>query len=267
MPKRPCAIALTSDQSTILCADKFGDVYAVPLFQSKENEKDSKDAMDSVSNDLTAEEGMTSVVPSANALTVHTKRNQRALQDQQKSVKAVSEKKLPGFDHQLILGHVSLLTDLVHVTLHPGQSGARASRSYILTSDRDEHIRVSRGLPQAHIIQGYCLEHTEFVSKLCIPCFNPRMLISGGGNDYLLVWDWLDGRVVQHLDIAHLIDTYGLDAAGTSSDNGFPGTWSGSTLSKTRAIGHVAISGIWAMKTVLGHPDDVEGEVIVTCEG
>ena len=252
-------MTLTSDESTILCADKFGDVYSLPLFQSNENEKISQDATDSVPSDLTAEAKTTSVVPSASSLTVHTKRNQRALQDQQKSVKTVSEKSFPGFNHQLLLGHVSLLTDLVHVTLHPGQSGSRALRSYILTSDRDEHIRVSRGLPQAHIIHGYCLEHTEFVSKLCVPCFNPRMLISGGGDDYLLVWDWLNGRVQQRLDIKHLIDAHRLDV--------LPDTWSGSTLGKPQGNGHIAISGIWAMKTTLGCPDSVEGEVIITCEG
>ena len=267
MPKRPCAITLTSDQSTILCADKFGDVYALPLFRSDENEKVSKNATNSVSGDLTAEAKTTSVAPSANSRTVHTKRNQRALQNQHKSAKKVSRKSSPGLDHQPLLGHVSLLTDLVHVTLHPEQSGSRALRTYILTSDRDEHIRVSRGIPQAHIIQGYCLEHTEFVSKLCVPCFNPRMLISGGGDDYLLVWDWLNGRVRQRLDIKYLTNAHKLDVADRSSSNRLPDVWPSSTLNETQGNGHIAISGIWAMKTALGCSDSMEGEVIITCEG
>ncbi|KAJ4417395.1 tRNA (guanine-N(7)-)-methyltransferase non-catalytic subunit trm82, partial [Neurospora sp. IMI 360204] len=34
MPKRPCALALTPDNKTILSADKFGDVFSLPLLFS-----------------------------------------------------------------------------------------------------------------------------------------------------------------------------------------------------------------------------------------
>ncbi|KAG9924666.1 hypothetical protein KCU98_g21591, partial [Aureobasidium melanogenum] len=34
MPKRPCAVLVTPDNKTILCGDKFGDVYSLPLFPS-----------------------------------------------------------------------------------------------------------------------------------------------------------------------------------------------------------------------------------------
>ena len=39
MPKRPCAIALTADDSQILSADKFGDVYSLPLLPIEEDEE------------------------------------------------------------------------------------------------------------------------------------------------------------------------------------------------------------------------------------
>lgn len=73
----------------------------------------------------------------------------------------------------------------------PQDELSKTTREYIITADRDEHIRVSRGIPQAHVIEGYCLGHEEFVSRLCVaPGGREDILISGGGDDYLLVWDW-----------------------------------------------------------------------------
>lgn len=188
MPKRPSAIALTCNDTTILSADKFGDVYSIPLLPggnpvpSQRNPRQAK---------LSG--------PSASNLTVHSKRNLIALEQQLKTPRDPDQQKSgPDFEHHLILGHVSLLTDLVVASLET--SGGM--RSYILTADRDEHIRVSRGLPQAHVIENYCLGHTSFISSLCIPRFSPDILISGGGDNFLLVWKWLEGRVLQKVSLA-----------------------------------------------------------------
>jgi tRNA (guanine-N(7)-)-methyltransferase subunit TRM82 len=81
-----------------------------------------------------------------------------------------------------------MLTDVVLATL--------GERKYILTADRDEHIRISRGIPQAHIIEGFCLGHMEFVSRLCIPDERPDILISAGGDDDLFVWEWVSGQLL-----------------------------------------------------------------------
>ncbi len=164
MPKRPCAISVTPDDSTILCGDKFGDVYALPLTGQPH---DSQDATGSTENGLaskTTKAGSQKFVPSASSLTVHTKRNLNALKQQQQRTWNHEEpqKKSLAFEHTLLFGHVSLLTDLVCTAIPYN------SRSYILTSDRDEHVRVSRGVPQAHLTVGYCHGHTEFVSKLCL---------------------------------------------------------------------------------------------------
>jgi tRNA (guanine-N(7)-)-methyltransferase subunit TRM82 len=185
LPKKLSAIALTPDENTILCGDKFGDVYAFPLIPSVNYVKPQVPAKP--------------YEPSATNLTVHTKRNLESLEQQMKQA-ALSktnpeERVVLNFEHQVIIGHVSLLTSLVSVT-RPADSTA-GKRNYILTADRDEHIRVSRGVPQAHVIEQFCFGHTSFVTNLCVPSWEPKVLISGGGDNYLLVWDWLENRILQ----------------------------------------------------------------------
>ena len=208
MPKRPAAIALSTNQQTILCADKFGDVYALPLLGLPYEESSALDALTN-----TAEtKQLKSLTISANAKTVHTHKNLQALDYQQRQKQQrqqqSSKPKAPtslNFEHSLLLGHISVLTDILALILPSPDNSAR-KRSYILTSDRDEHIRVSRGMPQAHIIETYCLSHHNFVSKLHAPAWMPHVLISGGGDDYLLVWDWVIGEVRQEVNLRALIE-------------------------------------------------------------
>lgn len=188
MPKRLCAIALTRNQSIILAGDKFGDVYALPLKPSS--------LSDPVSQSKPKLEVPKSFKPSASELTVHTKGNREALRQQQLQKASAAKKQEPTFEHQLILGHVSLLTDLV-----VGIDAASPAREYILTADRDEHIRVSRGVPQAHVINNYCLGHTAFVSKLCLVPEKPQLLISAGGEPALRIYDWLQGTMLAEISL------------------------------------------------------------------
>lgn len=188
MPKRLCAIAITRSQSTILAGDKFGDVYALPLHP--------------LSNPSAASppkpqlELPKPLKPSASELTVHTKGNREALRQQKLQKASAPKKQAPTFEHQLILGHVSLLTDLV-----VGADPSNVGREYILTADRDEHIRVSRGIPQAHVINNYCLGHNDFVSRLCNVPELPPYLISGGGEPSLRIYDWLLGKTVAEANL------------------------------------------------------------------
>ncbi|KAL8846288.1 MAG: hypothetical protein Q9221_008619 [Calogaya cf. arnoldii] len=207
MPKRPCAIAFTPDQSTVICGDKFGDVYALPLACSDS----PTERLAHVKTDEAVQEPHTTeypFVPSATLRTVHTLRNQEALKHQQNQKNKKSSKNAVDFERELLFGHVSLLTDLICVSIPRTTSANPQDRTYIISADRDEHIRVSRGMPQAHIIEGFCLGHTQFVSRLCIPSWNPQILISGGGDDYLLVWDWLSNRVLHRIDLRKLIVDY-----------------------------------------------------------
>jgi tRNA (guanine-N(7)-)-methyltransferase subunit TRM82 len=189
MTRRPSSITLTSDDATILCADKFGDVYALPLLPSPDDERPAT----AVETPATEESEPKDFAPAATVLTVHSGRNRRTLEEQlkQKAKGPPKPKEIMTFRHDLLLGHVSMLTDLAYAKVD--------SRSYVITSDRDEHIRISRGQPQAHVIEGFCFGHEEFISKLCLT--RSGLLVSGGGDSCLFVWDWLQYRLVERLPI------------------------------------------------------------------
>ncbi|KAI1356533.1 hypothetical protein F5Y01DRAFT_79828 [Xylaria sp. FL0043] len=197
MPKRPCSLALTADGQTILSADKFGDVYALPLVPQESEEEEAR-ALSTTPAPVSSEP-----LRGANVFTVHSQRNRRALEDQQRqreaNAKRDAPKEAPKFAHEVLLGHVSLLTCVL--TAHDARN-----RPYIITADRDEHIRVSRGMPQAHVIETYCLGHRAFVAALCNPRpSRPDVLVSGGGDDELYAWDWLAGKLLGTVDLlAHV---------------------------------------------------------------
>lgn len=228
MSKRPSAIALAASDSTIICTDKFGDVFALPLLIPESPQE-------AASQTTPSSEAPKQFAPAASDLTVHSARNRKALENQmrQKAVKAEKPTEMHA-GQQLLLGHVSMLTDVASVE--------KDGRPYIITADRDEHIRVSRGIPQSHIIEGYCLGHTDFVSKLCVPASAPGLLVSGGGDDDLFCWDWLSGELLQRENlISHIHDAS-----------------SGSAEQK------VVVSGLHYLSKA---PGSSKGSIAVTCEG
>ena len=270
MPKRPCAIALGPDDSTILCADKFGDVYSLPLLGSLYE-------VEPTSNDAESRYGKGSnghvskpFVPSANSRTVHTLSNQKALRNQQRINNQAAKKKSFNFDHELLFGHVSLLTDLVCVNFdansNPFANPFTEPRGYILTSDRDEHIRVSRGIPQAHIIEGFCLGHTQFVTRICAPYWNPQLLISGGGDDYFLTWDWLTGTIRQKTELKPYVKAFKdrPDHASIMADLSPDAMIMSDGYEDDSAM--PPISGIWSLDSSI-IPRETAGEVVIACEG
>ncbi|KAH9272280.1 hypothetical protein BASA83_005372 [Batrachochytrium salamandrivorans] len=91
---------------------------------------------------------------------------------------------------ELILGHVSMLTDVLWS--HDGK--------HILTADRDEKIRVSK-YPHAFDIVEFCLGHEQFISRMILLPEAPGLVVSGGGDTFLIVWDYLTGSIVQKLDV------------------------------------------------------------------
>ncbi|GAV05455.1 hypothetical protein RvY_15587 [Ramazzottius varieornatus] len=122
IPKRCMAITFTSDEASIIVADKLGDAY---IF--------------SISAD-------TAQAPAP------------------------------------ILGHISVLTDVV----------VSPDDRYILTSDRDEKIRVSH-FPLADDIQTFCLGHTEFVCRILIPSPDHPVVLSTSGDCTVKAFNYLSG--------------------------------------------------------------------------
>jgi tRNA (guanine-N(7)-)-methyltransferase subunit TRM82 len=194
MPKRPSAVTIGPD-AQIICADKFGDVYALPLLIPSDGSKSSAS--------LSALPMPTKKVfkPTANPLTVHSKGNRLALLNQIKQAELRSESQGANaggrdFELNLLLGHVSMLTALV--------LGEKQGRNYILSADRDEHIRVSRYIPHAHIIENFCFGHKEFINDMVIPPTKQDILVSGGGDEHIFVWDWLAGKELFKTNILSL---------------------------------------------------------------
>lgn len=248
MPKRPCAVTLSSSGSVIICADKFGDVYSLPLLVDLSQEKNTREKP-SV-DDEHAPEKPKQFVSSANDLTVHSARNRKALQNQLKQNLAKADKVEINIGQQLLLGHVSMLTDIALVE--------ECGRDYIITADRDEHIRVSRGIPQSHIIETYCLGHREFVSRLCLPKLARRLLISGGGDDDLFIWDWLLGDQLQKVNISSHIEEFALREP--FSERQVVGIEASEDFHPSKVV----VSGI---KHLIQGPQGSSGSIIVMCEG
>jgi len=224
MSRRPSSITLTADDTNILCADKFGDVYALPLHPSPDDERPDTPA---ATEKMEEKDDGKEFTPSATVLTVHSGRNRRTLEEQlkQKAKGPLKTKEVMTFKHELLLGHVSMLTDLASAKVD--------DRNYIITADRDEHIRISRGLPQAHIIEGFCLGHEEFVSKLCLT--KSGFLVSGGGDAQLYVWEWQGYRLIRKLLLRDTVLEH-LKSRPELSSN----------LSDDASF-KVAVSGIWAV--------------------
>lgn len=237
MPKRPCAILVTPDNSTILCGDKFGDVYSLPL---EYRELPQETVTSNASPAPAASERVYN--PSATNLTVHTARNRKALEEQLRRKGQSSNVKEPlKFEHQLLLGHVSMLTDMQLATAKVNGK----SRHHIITSDRDEHIRISRGPPQAHIIERFCLGHKDFISYLqIVPKSN--LLVSGGGDDWIGVWDWTTGQLVAKHDLRKP-----MEEALKGNQGNAPKT-------------NVAVSGMWVVPGGHGGQDEL---LVIALEG
>ena len=84
---------------------------------------------------------------------------------------------------RLLLGHTASMLTGVRIVTDNG-------RPRILTSDRDEKVRVSL-FPQTFIVEGYLLGHTAFISSLdvalddgCTHC------VTSGGDGTVRLWDY-----------------------------------------------------------------------------
>ncbi|XP_029980930.1 tRNA (guanine-N(7)-)-methyltransferase non-catalytic subunit wdr4 [Sphaeramia orbicularis] len=101
----------------------------------------------------------------------------------------------PDQDGELKMGHLSMV---LAVTLS-------LDDRFIITSDRDEKIRVSC-LRSPYNIQSFCLGHKQFISALLVPPGHSQRLVSGSGDGTLRLWEFESGRHLQSVDLRDLMD-------------------------------------------------------------
>jgi tRNA (guanine-N(7)-)-methyltransferase subunit TRM82 len=227
MSKRPSGVAMLG-KDTILIADKFGDVYSLPLLPTKE---DDERAVAARSAAIVSKP----YKPTATSLTVHSGANVRALEIQERQSKEIvptKPKEQMLFAYTLLLGHVSMLTTILTAEK---VSEDNKKRRFIITADRDEHIRVSREPPQAFVIEDYCLGHEAFVNSLCLA--TPDLLVSGGGDDDIFMWDWTTGELRGKASLSDAVQVIVKDSQALSNQQ------------------RIAVSGLWRIGSLEG--DDV----------
>lgn len=105
----------------------------------------------------------------------------------------------PEKDLKPILGHVSMLTDVL-VAEHD-------NKQFILTSDRDEHIKVSH-YPQTFVVKHWLFGHDEFISSMVLPDFDKNLLITGGGDDLIFLWNWFDQKLISSFNLRPFVEKY-----------------------------------------------------------
>lgn len=298
MPKRPSALAVTPDQNTIICADKFGDVYALPLLVNHSN----SEIRGNLEDDVEDKGQLKTDCPtfSASKVTVHTARNLRSFERQRLDLEKNSRQTQERVQLQPLLGHVSMITDLALASCQDTSPEIQWVRNYIITCDRDEHIRISRDIPQAHIIEGFCLGHREFISRVCVPDSRPDILVSGGGDDYLCVWRWKEQEMIERVDFKGIAKSFvecdpdgsrwyecnskplrgseepeeenEIETPNESLKGQPPPAPSLSASKESEGCNtefRVAVSGIWALEYSLLHTSQVEKQsaIVVACEG
>ncbi|CAO3587620.1 unnamed protein product [Absidia cylindrospora] len=145
--KRVNALQFTKDASTVVVADKFGDVYCHPA-------------------------------------------------------NTVSEEKF-----EPIVGHVSMITDVI----------LSDDEKYVITADRDEHIRVSR-FPNGYNIENFCLGHTDVVTVIRLLPWDKNILVSAGGDNTICLWDFVKGTRIQSFNYQEHVQQY-ITTPATETDH------------------------------------------------
>ncbi|OMH81355.1 tRNA (guanine-N(7)-)-methyltransferase non-catalytic subunit wuho [Zancudomyces culisetae] len=116
---------------------------------------------------------------------------------------------------EIILGHVSILTDMAFRNgIQNCDVGDSTNSEYVVTADRDEKIRISC-YPNAYEIQSYCLGHKEFVTSINIPSINPNIIISGSGDLAIKVWELLTGKELLTVETNEILPTQELKSKNT----------------------------------------------------
>nr|XP_034172564.1 tRNA (guanine-N(7)-)-methyltransferase non-catalytic subunit wdr4 [Osmia lignaria] len=127
------------------------------------------------------------VLPRAASKVTFTPINDIVVADKAGDVYLFSSKR-PG-NGILLLGHLSMLLDVL----------ITEDDNYIITTDRDEKIRVSM-FPNSYNIMCYCLGHQKFVTNILELPHDKSILVSCGGDGKLILWDYKIGKELLSVD-------------------------------------------------------------------
>ncbi|KAK1127336.1 hypothetical protein K0M31_003878 [Melipona bicolor] len=132
------------------------------------------------------------VLPRAASKVQFTPNNNIVVADKTGDVYLFSNKQTD--NEVLLLGHLSMLLDVL----------ITEDEKYIITTDRDEKIRVSM-FPNSYNIVCYCLGHTKFVTNILELPHDKNILISCGGDGMFILWDYKIGKQLLCTNFRHQI--------------------------------------------------------------
>lgn len=175
--KKGNCLSFSKDGSRLLLADKFGDVFG---FCIDDDIKMNKNWIVVEENKIDKDDKEEPVKEPKNV---------------QKALAATSRLTSKASYYPIILGHISML---FNVLISP-------CGKYVLTSERDEKIRVSL-YPNSYEIGGFLLGHQQYVATLCfIEDKKKNLLLSGGGDEYIILWDWKKYELISKFNIKDMI--------------------------------------------------------------
>ncbi|EGF97011.1 uncharacterized protein MELLADRAFT_118725 [Melampsora larici-populina 98AG31] len=166
LSKRATALLISPNGKNIVIGDKSGDIYNLPI-EGSENLVFASDP----------DEELKESTPEKTTKDQPTK---------------------PTIALAPIGGHVSILTSLTFIPIQP--------TPLLVSADRDEHVRLSR-YPNAWSIESFLLGHQRFVGALLwVPDNSGQtgVLISGGGDDEIYVWDVKEAKLKQKIFVKGL---------------------------------------------------------------
>ena len=98
---------------------------------------------------------------------------------------------------RVLLGHTASILTKVKIVK------CSSNEMYLLSSDRDEKIRVS-SFPRTYVVEGYLLGHTEFISCMdVIDCPNTDgdfICVTGSGDGTVRLWDYKKCKEMDKLE-------------------------------------------------------------------
>ena len=86
---------------------------------------------------------------------------------------------------RLLLGHTASMLTSVHVVTQPDDNGCSMQ---ILTSDRDEKVRISH-FPRTYQVEGYLLGHTAFISSMDVHS-TTKICVTSSGDGTVRLWNY-----------------------------------------------------------------------------